>query len=426
MLPVISTLEAEAQPLPRALSRETDVVLPELSLSELLPESELFHPDVMAQVEIDLGPVRALVEELTLAYVDRDNAEMRRLAGNRERSTLLARRWEHRVVVRGLRVAEQRALVASDEAFHDLGAYAVSTFVGNVELDLEKFDVDGISSPIPELTDSTEIVLEQRLDWARSDLGSKRMRVGEAVQTAAEIDEAVDLAERRIEVAELNRVEAEERILDLAPRFEEALVAQTVADTDIPIVVLDAYFRAQLSAADRRPGCQITWDQLAGVGLIETGHGSFGGSRVRPDGTTTKWILGPVLDGTEFGAIPDTDGGKLDGDVEWDRAVGPMQFIPGSWKAYGMDGDGDGVIDPHNIYDAALAASEHLCRSQNGLSSDGAFRLALLGYNNSEPYGLSVMAARGRYRRAVRLEPSPSVIDGEEGIALQAGVDAGE
>lgn len=118
-----------------------------------------------------------------------------------------------------------------------------------------------------------------------------------------------------------------------------------------------------------------------------------------------------MLDGEEFAAIVDTDGGALDGNLEWDRAVGPMQFIPSSWKIYGLDGNGDGVLDPHNLYDAAYAAAEHLCRGFSGLQNQNTYRSALLGYNRSVVYGSDVIAAQLRYRSAVELAPTP------EGIA---------
>ena len=33
-----------------------------------------------------------------------------------------------------------------------------------------------------------------------------------------------------------------------------------------------------------------------------------------------------------------------------------MQFIPSTWSRYAADGNGDGVADPQNLYDAAHAA----------------------------------------------------------------------
>ncbi|OEV19807.1 hypothetical protein AN219_27625, partial [Streptomyces nanshensis] len=73
------------------------------------------------------------------------------------------------------------------------------------------------------------------------------------------------------------------------------------------------------------------------------------GGDLRSDGTTRRPILGPVLDGDGFARITDTDGGAWDGDTRFDRAVGPMQFIPGTWRSWGADGNGDGRKDPHNI-----------------------------------------------------------------------------
>ncbi len=45
----------------------------------------------------------------------------------------------------------------------------------------------------------------------------------------------------------------------------------------------------------------------------------------------------------------------------YDRAVGPMQFLPGTWGRWGSDGDRDGVSDPQDVDDAALAAARYLC-----------------------------------------------------------------
>ena len=83
-------------------------------------------------------------------------------------------------------------------------------------------------------------------------------------------------------------------------------------------------------------------------------------------------IIGPALDGVEFASIPDSDGGRYDGDTTWDRAVGPMQFIPSSWAIFGEDADGDGFDDPNNMYDATLAAAEHLCRGGADTSTPAA------------------------------------------------------
>ncbi|MGO2634339.1 MAG: lytic murein transglycosylase [Galactobacter sp.] len=73
-------------------------------------------------------------------------------------------------------------------------------------------------------------------------------------------------------------------------------------------------------------------------------------------------IYGIALNGGDkVAAIPDTDQGKLDGDTKWDRAVGPMQFIPSTWASVKQDGNGDGMVDVQQIDDAALSAGIYLC-----------------------------------------------------------------
>jgi hypothetical protein len=85
--------------------------------------------------------------------------------------------------------------------------------------------------------------------------------------------------------------------------------------------------------------------------------------------------------------IPDSDGGRWDGDTAWDRAVGPMQFIPSTWRSLGRDGNDDGVADPNNLFDSAVSAAAYLCLSVDGSLSDPAvLRQAIYNYNHSWPY----------------------------------------
>ena len=128
-------------------------------------------------------------------------------------------------------------------------------------------------------------------------------------------------------------------------------------------MVLDAYVKAATALAFEKPACGLRWTALAGIGRTESGHGTFGGAVVQPNGDLTRPIVGIPLDGENGTAvIGDSDGGALDTDPDFDRAVGPMQFIPTSWQTLGRDGNGDGVSDPQNMYDAALAAAGLLCR----------------------------------------------------------------
>lgn len=163
--------------------------------------------------------------------------------------------------------------------------------------------------------------------------------------------------------------------------------AGTITGTDLPLVVLDALVRAEARHAMDYPACHLSWTLLAALSRVESGHGDMGVG-VDPLGATVH-IFGPRLapeTGEGVAVVLDTDGGALDGDPLYDRAVGPMQFIPSSWQLYRRDGNGDGVSDPHNYYDAALAAGEHLCRPGQDTATASGRRAAVLGYNQSDPY----------------------------------------
>ena len=111
----------------------------------------------------------------------------------------------------------------------------------------------------------------------------------------------------------------------------------------------------------------------------------------------------PGDQGNGFAVVVDSDGGRLDGNEEWDRAIGPMQFIPETWSKWATDGNGDGVSDPHNLYDAAAAAGRFLCHlSSTRGASPSTF---LLGYNASTSYVRRVMSTA----ETLRATPLPDV-----------------
>src|SRR5712691_7668414 len=61
-------------------------------------------------------------------------------------------------------------------------------------------------------------------------------------------------------------------------------------------------------------------------------------------------------------------------------AIGWMQFMPGTWLDWGIDGNGDGVADPWNPYDAVYSAARYLA------ASGGATDLydAVFAYNHAD------------------------------------------
>lgn len=166
----------------------------------------------------------------------------------------------------------------------------------------------------------------------------------------------------------------------------------------IPSVMLEAYQRAERSLAESQPNCHLSWATLAGIGKVESGHAR--GGRVDAAGYTLGQILGPELSGSlDTAAIADTDRGTLDADPGWDRAVGPMQFIPSSWRVYG-------VGDPNNIYDATLAAGRYLCAGGADLSDPVQQAVALYRYNHSAKYVSTVLWWATGYLTGVFPTPS--------------------
>ncbi|MGC4943148.1 lytic transglycosylase domain-containing protein [Kribbella sp. DT2] len=198
---------------------------------------------------------------------------------------------------------------------------------------------------------------------------------------------------------------------------QQTVIGPSGAVSGIPGTVLAAYQKAANDLAAAKPGCHITWPLLAGIGKVESAHAS--GGRVDATGNTRGQILGPVLDGGPgMAAIADTDGGQYDGNAQWDRAVGPMQFIPGTWKGFGADGNNDGVKNPHNVFDASRAAADYLCSANADLSTPQGLVEAVLRYNHSMDYVSTVLRWMKSYSNSTITTPNDDgVIDppGDDG-----------
>jgi len=169
---------------------------------------------------------------------------------------------------------------------------------------------------------------------------------------------------------------------------------------DIPVTALLAYQQAADVMATVSPSCELSWTLLAAIGRVESDHGRYAGATLSPDGVSTPHVVGVALDGAgPVAAIRDTDQGRWDGDPRWDRAVGPMQFLPSTWSLVGVDADGDGMRSINDIDDAALAAGVYLCAGAPlGLGSTAAVDEALHRYNDSDYYAALVMAYERLYR----------------------------
>jgi cell wall-associated NlpC family hydrolase len=106
----------------------------------------------------------------------------------------------------------------------------------------------------------------------------------------------------------------------------------------------------------------IPWNVLAGIGWVETHHGQ---------------LKAP---------------GVLRGENSM-RAGGPMQFIPGTWRSFGVDGNHDGKKDRYDPADAIPAAARYL--KHNGAPTR--MRTAIFAYNHLVSYVNNVLSTAQKY-----------------------------
>jgi membrane-bound lytic murein transglycosylase B len=173
----------------------------------------------------------------------------------------------------------------------------------------------------------------------------------------------------------------------------------------IPVTALEAYGYAARVAEVENPDCHLSWNTLAGIGQIESHHGTYGRAILSRNGNVQPPIRGVRLDGSDGTLrIVESDqtdlADRADQDDRTDqadqadradsdgvvRAMGPMQFIPETWRLYGVDANNDGVVSPDNIDDAALSAAGYLCWRGKDLDTARGWVTALLAYNDSEIY----------------------------------------
>ncbi|WP_460447785.1 lytic transglycosylase domain-containing protein, partial [Angustibacter aerolatus] len=145
--------------------------------------------------------------------------------------------------------------------------------------------------------------------------------------------------------ARLEAAERAARALAAARRAAAAARAAALATVHAqaaPSVYFDLYHQAATTCAG------MDWTLLAAVGQVESGHGRN---------------VGPSSAG----------------------AVGPMQFMPATFRAYAVDGDHDGTADPFSPADSVFTAARYLCANGAGRGPDGVHS-ALLRYNHAEWY----------------------------------------
>jgi membrane-bound lytic murein transglycosylase B len=163
-----------------------------------------------------------------------------------------------------------------------------------------------------------------------------------------------------------------------------AWAAVVSSATGIPARAVQGYGYAELVLKREVPGCHLHWNTLAGVGMVESDHGRYGGAALAADGTETRAVIGPALDGSPGRKdLPAADHGVLTGDPVHDHAVGPMQLLPETWYEYAGPGLG---ASPQNIDNAAIAAGRYLCADGRDLSTGSGWWAAIYAYNHSTAY----------------------------------------
>jgi membrane-bound lytic murein transglycosylase B len=176
------------------------------------------------------------------------------------------------------------------------------------------------------------------------------------------------------------------------------------AAVGIPAPAMTAYGSVELRLHRELPRCHLSWNTLAGIGWVESQHGTIDGRRLLSDGHSSTPVLGPALNGDGFAAIRSTPASAAwHGDTVWEHAVGPLQFIASTWARWSADGDRDGVSDPMDLDDAALAAGRYLCADGHDLATAGGWNAAIHSYNHDRNYVLAVLNAANTYAsRAAR------------------------
>jgi len=185
-----------------------------------------------------------------------------------------------------------------------------------------------------------------------------------------------------------------------------AAVINATGGMRIPGMALSAYRKAEQTMATAAPGCGVSWNLLAGIGRIESSHANGGATDAR--GTAVRPIYGPTLDGS----LPGNEvivQGNVGGRATYARAMGPMQFLPGTWSRYASDGDGDGRADPQNLFDATLSAARYLCSGGLNLRNQAQVLTAILRYNNSMPYAQNVLGWAAAYATGVAPVDLPAI-----------------
>jgi peptidoglycan hydrolase CwlO-like protein len=170
------------------------------------------------------------------------------------------------------------------------------------------------------------------------------------------------LATARAARAAAERAAALEETRVAAVRHLREARAATVETTTTHVTTARAsgvpadYLALYRGAAATCPG--LSWTVLAALGQVESGHGVNTG--------------------------PSSAG-----------AQGPMQFMPATFAAYGVDGDGDGDTEIDDPADSVYSAAHYVCSTGGGRGGEALWQ-ALWHYNHADWYVEMVLRIAGQ------------------------------
>ena len=134
---------------------------------------------------------------------------------------------------------------------------------------------------------------------------------------------------------------------------------------------------------------------------------------VRPGGPPDRSSARPSTGMGRFAAIEATPGSRaFHADPDWEHAVGPMQFLPESWRPGPPTATGTAPPTRDDLDDAAATAARYLCASGGDLATGGGWQAAILSYNHAA--GVRRRSPRRghgvrRPQRVTRAPTAPSV-----------------
>ncbi len=372
-------------------------LIPDPTLSVGVDRVAASSPQYDAAVDAYFNQLRTIATARVSLANAKDTLEMMRTSREEVRDRLAQRRRDRRMLVRELDRIENHLREMALAQYVSSGTTQAHTALQG--LDPAMIATAGRSIQLIE--EAGEVQLENQAVIEKSLSGLDIDHARDEIKQA-KLAESITATQNDIEDWSIALFESSVVLPELESSVKEHRVLAIVEELGLPVVVLDAYNAAAIASEVLHPGCGVQWWMLAGIGKVESGHGTFKGSAVDAVGLTMPEIIGIPLNGNaDTAIIGDTDGGVLDRDPVFDRAVGPMQFIPSTWAGNGLDANGDGVANPHNLYDAALSSAHYLCRTAGQVTTTEGLRRGYFAYNHRDSYVNKVLGFALEYQKFV-------------------------